>query len=101
MTIQAIAADSASTAANQHGQLTPEQQYRLAAAARAEASPGLVGGACFVFLFGVILLAGSRSYSSDMDWRFVLLFGGLTFLSVLVMVAAFLRRRSRLQEISA
>ncbi len=101
MSVQAIAADSTSTAANQHGQLTPEQQRRTAAAVRAEAAPGLVGGACFAFLFGVILWAGSRSYSSDMDWRAALLFGGLTLLAVLFIVAAFLRRRRGLQEVRA
>jgi protein-S-isoprenylcysteine O-methyltransferase Ste14 len=98
MTVQALGADADSNAANQTGQLTPEQQRRVTAAVNAEAAPGLVGGACLAFLFVVIMLAGSRSYSSNMGMRDYLLFGGLTFLSLLVMAAFFLRRSRALQE---
>jgi len=101
VTVQAIAADAGSTAANPHGQMTPEQQRRAIAEVNAQAMPGTLVGACFAFLFAVILWAGSQSYSSHMSLGDDLLFAGLILASVLLM-AAFLWRRARaLHEIRA
>jgi len=94
MSVQAIAADENSPAADNGGQITPEQQRRAIAEINAAAMPGTLAGACFAFLFGVILWAGSQSYSSHMSPRDDLLFAGLILASVLLM-AAFLWRRAR------
>ncbi len=44
VTVQAIGADANSTAANQHDQMTPEQQRRVTTLVKMEATPGLLGG---------------------------------------------------------
>jgi hypothetical protein len=94
---QATAANQDTTTANRGGQLTPEQQRRAIAEANAQALPGTLAGACFAFLFAVILWAGSRSYSSHMSLRDALLFAALILVSLLLM-AAFLWRRARAVE---
>jgi hypothetical protein len=83
------------------GQLTPEQQRQLSAVIGAEATPGLVGAGCFVFLFGVILLAGRQSYNSALDWQGQAIFGAGIALSLAVMVYFLARRQRALAEVRA
>ena len=101
MSIQAIAADANSTAVNQGGQLTLEQQRRLSDLVKAESSPGLIGAAGFAFLFGLILWFGSQSETASMSLRAELLFGGLFGLAALSFALLFWRCWRRLQEVRA
>jgi hypothetical protein len=88
-----------SSAAIQHGQLTPEQQQRLAAAIRGESVAGLIGTGFFALLFGLMLIflwLVGLSVSRTSDWLQV---GGLFGLSVTGVVFFSWRRVRRLAEV--
>jgi len=101
MTIQAIAADPDSLAANRVGQIGPEQQRRLARAVKADASVGLllVGG--FAALFATVLWAQWQSYSDSN--RTDGLVGAVFLLAVCLLIFAWLygRRAQKLAEVAA
>jgi hypothetical protein len=99
VTVQGIAAGENTTPANRAGQLTPEQQRRLAKAVHSQNMTGLLGAGGFAFLFGLIVWAGWQAGSSDMSLRDYLLFGGLFVVSLLGMVLYFLRRGWQLAEV--
>jgi hypothetical protein len=98
-TAQAIPVNEKTTAANQGGLLTPEQQQRLGRAVRAETSPGLTGAAMMIALFLVLLLASLNT--PEVAPVGYLVFGGLLLLSALLMGALFRRRALLLAEVQA
>ena len=88
-----------STAANRGGQMTDEQQRRLAAAVRAETSQGLIGAGSAAAFFLIFTLVAFNDPHVPLPGH--LFFGGLLLLSLLIMGALFWRRARLLAEVQA
>lgn len=101
MTIQAIAADVESIAANRNGQMSAEQQRRVTAAAKAEAWSGLAITGGFAFLFLIVLLAQSQSYSAGGQANSQLGLGVMLVITLALFGRLFWRRWQKLAEVKA
>lgn len=101
MSIQAIAADAESIAANRSGRMSAIQQRLVAAAVKAEATSGLAIAGSFVFLFGIVLLAQSQSYSAGGRSSGQVGLGLLLVITLAIFSWLFWRRWQRLAEVKA
>ena len=101
MSIQAIAADSESITANRSGQMSAIQQRLLATAVKAEATSGLAIAGSFVFLFGIVLLAQSQSYSAGGRSSGQVGLGLLLVMTLAIFGWLFWRRWQKLAEVKA
>src|SRR5260370_33126206 len=99
MTTPMFAQAEQSTAANRGGQMTDEQERRLAAAVRAETSQGLIGAGSAAAFFLIFTLVAFNDPHVPLPGH--LFFGGLLLLSLLIMGALFWRRARLLAEVQA
>lgn len=100
-TAQASTPDPEATAANRRGELTPEQQQRLAAAIWNRYSVWLVLTGFFAAMSLLILLVGAATPSARMGTRDLALFGGLTVLFAGGSAWAGVRLAAALRELRA